>query len=37
MGAIKRKKTGQYRPKKKNEIKLSSYISKVKDVFRKRV
>jgi len=31
MGVIKkRKKTGQYRPKKQNEIKLSSYIRKQK-------
>ena len=31
MGIIrKRKKTGQYRPKEKNEIRLSSYIRKNK-------
>lgn len=33
MGVVKRKTTGGYKPKQKNEIKLSSYISKVKNVF----
>ena len=33
MGTVKRKTTGSYKPKQKNEIKLSSYISKVKTVF----
>lgn len=37
MGIIKDKKIAGYKPKKKNEIKLSSYISKVTDVIRKRL
>ncbi len=32
MGIIKKKKT--YKPKKENEIKLESYIKKIKDVIR---
>ena len=32
MGIIKKKKT--YKPKKENEIKLKSYIEKIKDVIR---
>lgn len=32
MGTIEKKKT--YKPKKENEIKLMSYIEKIKDVIR---
>ena len=32
MGIVKQKKT--YKPKKENEIKLQSYIKKIKDVIR---
>ena len=32
MGIVKKKKT--YKPKKKNEIKLKSYIEKIKNVVR---
>ena len=35
MGIVKKKKT--YKPKKENEIKLMSYIKKIKDVVWKRV
>lgn len=36
MGTVKKKKKKKsgYKPKKKNEIKLTSYISKYKDVIR---
>ena len=35
MGIIKKKKT--YKPKKENEIKLKSYIEKIKNVVWKRL
>lgn len=35
MGTINKKKT--YKPKKENEIKLMSYIKKIKDVVRKHI
>lgn len=34
MGAVKKKKKNGYKPKKKNEIKLTSYISKYKNGIR---
>jgi len=36
MGIIK-KKVYTYKPKKENEIKLSSYLKKIKDVVWKRI